>query len=196
VASTTWNPSDKSSGITLSGGNLTATGSGAGGVRSIFSVTTGKWYWEVAFISGAGPGIGAANTTAALATVWTTPTNAAVAYNGAIKVNNVLVSGGVTINTGLTIGVALDVGGGLIWFRSGAAGNWNGSGTANPATGAGGANIAVLGTPLFALAATNGTAQETANFGTSGFVGAVPSGFTGVFGPAAVLAGPRQMLIT
>ena len=48
--SVTWNPSDKSSRLTLSGGNLTVTHTGSnisGGVRADTSKAAGKWYWEV-----------------------------------------------------------------------------------------------------------------------------------------------------
>lgn len=53
---TTWNPSDKSSQITLSGGDLTSEigTSGIGGVRSVVGKSSGKWYWE-ATIAGTGP---------------------------------------------------------------------------------------------------------------------------------------------
>jgi len=49
VTYTTWNPSDKSSQITLSGGNLTGTHSGQDidKVRAIVSKSTGKWQFEV-----------------------------------------------------------------------------------------------------------------------------------------------------
>jgi hypothetical protein len=50
---TTWNPSDKGSGITLSNGNKTATGSsGNFKVRGTTShVSTGKYYFELNTIS-------------------------------------------------------------------------------------------------------------------------------------------------
>src|ERR1700722_17006644 len=47
---TTWNPSDKSAGINLSGANLIATRNtslpGFQGVRGTTFKTTGKWFWE------------------------------------------------------------------------------------------------------------------------------------------------------
>lgn len=60
---TTWNPSDKAAGITLSGGNLTATGSGAAyaSVRSNTYHDKDKHYWEqkvTAIATPAGPFIG------------------------------------------------------------------------------------------------------------------------------------------
>ena len=53
VTYATWNPSDKSVLITLSGGNLVAQStSGASEylVRSTVSKSTGKWYWEITFV--------------------------------------------------------------------------------------------------------------------------------------------------
>ncbi len=49
ITYTTWNGSDKTADITLSGGNLigTDTSDGWGGVRSIIGKSSGKWYWEV-----------------------------------------------------------------------------------------------------------------------------------------------------
>src|SRR5678815_4374362 len=47
MANTTFNPSDKSAGITLSGGNLIATyGGSAGSVRTTDRQVSGKFYWE------------------------------------------------------------------------------------------------------------------------------------------------------
>lgn len=46
----TWNPSDKSSLVTLSGGNLVANMTSAASnyfVRSSIGKSTGKWYWEI-----------------------------------------------------------------------------------------------------------------------------------------------------
>lgn len=189
ITPTTWNPSDRTA-TTLSNGNLSTQATAAGGVRSVFSASTGKWYWEVLFVGGSGGAFGIANASAVLSTAWTTPTNAALAYNGATYVNNVVQSGaGIAITgAGQTVGIALDLTALRIWFRNvTTAGNWNNSGTANPATNTGGLNITVLGTPLFAMVVTNATTlQTTADFGATAFVGAVPSGFESGFGGAAV----------
>ena len=48
ITPTTWNPADKDSTVTLSGGNLTAASS-YGSVRSVASVSAGKFYWEITF---------------------------------------------------------------------------------------------------------------------------------------------------
>jgi hypothetical protein len=193
---TTWSTTDKTA-TNLTNGDLTATGTGAGGVRSVYSASAGKFYWEVQFVAGAAPGLGIANAAAVLATVWNTPTNAAAAFNASIYVNNVSQPGaaGIVISNGTTICVALDIDAQRIWFRSGAAGNWNNSGTANPATNTGGLNIAVLGVPLFALVCTLTSAQHTVNFGATAFVGTPPSGFTAGFGPAAASTQARVMVL-
>lgn len=46
---TTWNPSDKGSAVTLSGGNLVTSYSAYTGsnVRAVTGKTEGKWYWEL-----------------------------------------------------------------------------------------------------------------------------------------------------
>jgi hypothetical protein len=66
------------------------------------------------------------------------------------------------------------------WFRING-GNWDGSGTDNPATNTGGINIATLFPTNAAYAlfcANNNAAGVTANFGTSAFSFTVPSGFS------------------
>jgi hypothetical protein len=77
--------------------------------------------------------------------------------------------------------VAVDRSNNNIWFRKNG-GNWNNSGTANPATNTGGFSltaVAAIGVPVFAVAtSSNFTAPTiTANFGASAFSFAIPSGF-------------------
>ena len=84
MANTTWNVSDKTN-VNLGGTNsLTATASGAGGVRSIDRVASGKFYWEYTVSTWGNNelhGFGIANVNAALATfVASTPTAACVVY--------------------------------------------------------------------------------------------------------------------
>lgn len=45
---TTFDPAKKSASVTLSGGNLTASGSNAIHALSVIGKSTGKWYWEFA----------------------------------------------------------------------------------------------------------------------------------------------------
>jgi hypothetical protein len=181
---TTWNPSDKSANVTLSNGNLTVGAStGAdGGVRSNLSKATGKVYFEytVVNIAGGDTGVGIATGTASLTAIGPFATGAISIYgSGSIYFNG--------SDTGKTIGgsvgticIAVDITGGLFWARWNA-GNWNGSGTANPATGVGGINIAALfpTNAVFASNSTNNTAVNiTVNFGATAFAQTAPSGFT------------------
>jgi hypothetical protein len=113
-----------------------------------------------------------------------TTTNAAVVIrlNGPIQINNSASGSQIgTINPGNVIGVAVDFTAHLIWFRIAPSGNWNGSGTANPATGAGGLNISALSGALFPLFTGGSGDVCTANFGASAFSGTVPSGFNSGF---------------
>jgi hypothetical protein len=59
------------------------------------------------------------------------------------------------------------------------AGNWNNSGTANPAIGAGGISISSLNAgPYFAAISQHDTTEvSTANFGATAYAETVPAGF-------------------
>ncbi len=193
MPNTFWNPTDKTAGITLSNGNLTAASSASSNaVRAVDRQITGKFYWETIFTTVSTVyGFGAALGDAALSTMYTTPSNAVILYaSGQIWVNGV--NSGVTLGSvaGVTACVALDVTNRLFWARSGAAGNWNNSASANPATGVGGVSLNsfnILAT-LFPVAVFGGGALNlTANFGDSAFVGAVPSGFTSGFPAGATI---------
>jgi hypothetical protein len=95
---------------------------------------------------------------------------------------------------------ALDALRGLLFVRNGAAGNWNGSATANPATGDGGLPIFDIGglglLPLYPCVSflnANTTGQVTGNFGDSAFSGVVPSGYTSGFTAGASI--PTSVLV-
>jgi len=177
---TTWNPADFAN-VTFSNGNLTVTGTTTNsGSRSTVGYSSGKYYAEftVSTWINSNTGVGLATPTATF---------------GAAPIDTVLVlhSGNIVLNSSNTgsslaprtsgdiIGMAVDLTARLIWFRVAPTGNWNGSSTANPATGAGGISISALSGTLFAGAYT-GTSGEviTGNFGASAFSGSVPSGFT------------------
>jgi len=184
-----WNPADLVN-ITLSNGNHTATSQAtSGGVRAACSVTTGqKIYWEVTFntITSTQTAAGCARSTANLGNLAGLGTaNAAVVFgNGIININAGFAGSIGTRSSGDVIGIAVDFAAGLIWFRVAPSGNWNGSGTANPATGTGGFSISgITGGPLFPNFSTTNLANEviTGNFGDSTFTGAVPSGFSAGF---------------
>jgi hypothetical protein len=188
-ATETWNAADLSA-VTLTNNNLTATGTAAGGVRSTAGLSSGKLYYEgkITAIQTNSLGIGICTAGANLATINTAYANAAAVNRlGIIFLNgsNSGVSLGMRAVNDI-IGLAVDLTARLIWFRVAPAGNWNASGTANPATGAGGISISVLTGAVFCLfsSGANGDAV-TANLGASAFSGAVPSGFSaGWFAPA------------
>jgi len=192
---TTWSTTDKSAGVTLSGGNLVATFTGASqGVRAIDRVYTGKYYWEATFTTPINLGIGICLGDSSLGLLsFSNAANTSVIVSAGAGL--VLVFGG---TVGITLGAfaagavacfALDASADLIWFRNGAAGNWNASASANPATGVGGLNIGTLsglsggGAVGFYPCASGGggSGVATANFGATGFTGAVPAGFTSGF---------------
>jgi hypothetical protein len=80
---------------------------------------------------------------------------------------------------GGVVGIAFDLDARLVWVRV-AGGNWNGSGSANPATGAGGLSIPIPAGPL-TPAAEIGSVALTINSGQDAFAHTPPDGF-GPFG--------------
>jgi hypothetical protein len=188
---TTWSTTDKSAACTLSGGNLVASFPSASlGVRSIDRVYSGKYYWEVTFTTASNLSIGICPGGANLATLASGTataqsvivTSGGTSFMGATSLGSI----GGTFGNGWVLCVALDATNGIVWFRNGAAGNWDGNAAHNPATGAGGNNFVPIGAPpgfgVYACAnGGGGGGVATANFGASGFTGAVPSGFTSGF---------------
>jgi hypothetical protein len=189
MANATWNPADLIN-VVLSGtNNLTASKTVAnnnnGAVRTDIRNSSGKYYFEYTCTTwGFGVAVGVANQACTLSTVGPNQINAAaLQFNGAVSVNstNPGVSFGTRAN-GDIVSVALDLDHLEIWFRIAPAGNWNNSGTANPATNAGGVSLAAIGTPLYGLYDHQGiTSTITANFGDSAFSGTVPVGFAAGF---------------
>jgi len=189
MANTTWNPSDISAGITLSNGNLTATRStGNGGCRSVDKQIGGKFYWEVTattFLTSTSS-IGVMSPVSAFVSL---STQASALSSGVNQAGSVCVDGvsaGVSLGTvasGAVVCIAYDITNRLIWYRLGAAGNWNNNVANNPATGVGGVSTTLgVGIPVYAsIYLGQSTETITANFGGSAFTGAVPAGFTSGF---------------
>lgn len=212
MANTTWNPSDKTAGVTLSGGNLTAAygGSGTQGVRTTDRQVSGKYYWEAT----TGPtsvniGLGLANGAVSISTLALSGPSVGCAWvqaNGTLQCDGVQTGSAVGVySTNTTVCFALDLNARLLWVRIGAAGNWNNAAGPNPATGVGGYGVpfgATLAAYPFVFWASGSTSSVIANFGDSAFVGAVPSGFTAGFPTGAPtniisLAGlGREALVT
>jgi phage tail protein X len=189
MVNTAFSPTDRTAGGTLSGGNLVFAQTANTGIRTTGRWSSGKYYFEYTLTvnGGAQRVVGVANAAAVLSSVATT----LIACCGVIgNTGNIFINGnstGISFGvraTGDVVCVAADFTNKLIWFRIGAAGNWNNNAGNNPATGVGGISIASLMpdsimSSVYGLTACSvATATTTANFGDSAFTGAVPAGFT------------------
>lgn len=181
LPATTWG--EKSSFITLSNGNLTATGTdGVGAEQPVLATQakTGKRYFEAQYsvIAGANGNIGV-GLAATLPANFTDPGNAAdaVFYRG----NSLVKSNGVTLatytefqstTTPKVIGVAIDTAANKVWFRL------NGAWFGDPAAGIGGVTKTGLAT-MKPVATAHGLDSIVLRRLASEFTGSVPTGFTG-----------------
>jgi len=184
--------------VSISGGGLIVTHSGGGtynGARSTMQKNSGKWYFEITKHLQVTPydviGIlTVAGTYTNMVNDWTNSLSDRAFYNpnydaliGPSGSSPGINLGGTTAPSDpVTIGIAVDLDNDQIWFRYCPSGNWNNSGTANPATNTGGVNISALNTTTVSPAiGFNGSASSgeifTGNFGASTFSSAVPSGF-------------------
>jgi len=197
-STTAFDPSNTNASIALSNGNLTGTNTYAvngayGNTQSIASHSTGKFFNEftlttldpnayavpVGLITTSGGG-------ASLNPGLGFDASISLGYyagNGVMSFNSAVITGG-SIQTsaqGDVVGMAVDIGGALIWIRTNA-GNWNNSGTANPATGAGGISISGLLTNPISVAVSifqqaHNLSSVTANFGATSYAHSAPAGF-------------------
>jgi len=177
---TTLDPFNKtSSSVTLSNGNLTATGTTSPypTVRATRGASTGKKFYSVLF--GASPFQSAGVANGAFPFDGTQPSNpdaAALYGDGTIYGNNANIGGTGPGPVGAVCDISVDLDAKLFWARFGG-GNWNFSGSANPATGVGGINVSFLGSgtvyPIFGPY----DGAHTVNFGSSAYTHAAPSGF-------------------
>ena len=176
---TTWNPLDKGATCTLSAGNLIATATSTGSVRSVFGASSGKWYWEITNDSAAGQeftllGVGKSTESVSGTNVYpgTGPDGYAwFAFDGKKYNSGTDTSYGSSWSAaGVVIGVALDMDAGTVaFYRNGVA-----QGTAF--TGLSGTFFAMFG---------GGAGSEsvgTANFGATAFAYTPPAGFNAGFG--------------
>lgn len=171
--------------VTLSGGDLTATRTGASpsGARSPDPKSSGKFYVEFIAnaLNGQGDGCGFGSQYATNAAVVNDGTEGVYVYrSGSIWSNSASRGNLGAVANGDRIDAAVDLSAKLVWFRRNG-GNWNGSGTANPATGVGGIAFAYTSlAPLVGMGGTGGSVGSgwTVNLGGSAMIGAVPAGFT------------------
>ncbi len=144
-AGTTWNPSDKSSTVALSNGNLTATSGGSTNpgaqpqtVRSTTAKSSGKVYVEIGMPSrthdwaigiankpynlASGAGVGADNNSVGFYPVWAVTNGTTWVYDTqALFVNNTMASAvayqeSLTSQNGDTVGMAIDFTNHLVWM--------------------------------------------------------------------------------
>ncbi len=171
VLTNVWNPADKNASMTLSGSNLVATTTASStwvGVRGLFGMSSGKWYWENKITAGGSDGgIGVGTTAASLGNIvggdaygWGYSAGSGFAGN-----NGAFVAYGATWGVGDVIGVALDMTDGTLTFYK------NGVSQGVAFTG-------LTGTlyPMLSLFDASGSA--TANFGATAFAYTPPTGYS------------------
>lgn len=176
-----------SSQVILSNGNLTATlnpSTNNVGARSASGKTTGKYYFEITAGPMHGAGCGMLTAAGTYLDMINNGTNCLMVSSGTGTIfTNGTSAGGVgsSYASGDVICFAIDLGVRHAWARKNG-GNWNNSGTANPATDTGG--VTLYATVGFSPAVGFGGGSQqtgdafTGNFGATAFAQSVPSGFT------------------
>lgn len=207
VGATTWNPADKSAGITLDSTNLVATDTvteHSDSVRSTSSATAGKLYYEITATTSAidwSAGLTSAGFSLTLPQGLGGDANGIGFYNvspaQAVYYNaTALSTGSVAGGSGDVIYFAVDLTNHLFWVSSKvmrtASTPWNNSGSANPATGVGGLSFTGLTCPCFIT--FNGEEASAATINAGGpFIGTVPTGF--VAWQAPITSGNHPIII-
>ncbi len=182
----TLNPSDKYSGITLSGGNLVAAGTATGIVRATASLSTGQAYFEVTVNSGASGNalaIGIANASMPLTTAlgFDSSSDSICYYDSTASAyyNDAGLGSAPDFSNGAVVNIAVDFGAKLIWMRNWSTSHtvWNSSSSNVPGS-SGGISFSSSTGPWFPAIGFRNTGNMTINFGASSFSGGIPSGFS------------------
>lgn len=185
MANTTWNPSDKSANITLSGSDLTASATaGTGGVRSVTGKRTGKWYVEFTctVFTGSLSGVGiSALLTSLGAITQSSNTQSFVRLSGDIwkagAVTSPLLNIGSLASTDVVC-MAVDLTNHQVWFRKNG-GSWNAtSGTDYDPTVNGTGIYFQADNSYLAMGSNANSNVVTVNVGDTAFAQAVPSGYS------------------
>jgi hypothetical protein len=193
----TWNPLNKNSNITLSNGNLDATGVVTGASHNVgatLGFSSGKWYWEILAGRGAGSNNGgwewgiakspfdpiASTRLTASAYGWGVNGNDGTLYSNNSSLVSSYISGtaGAVIANGDVVMVAYDADTGKLWL--GKNGTWgNNGGTGDPAAGTNAAVSSLTGTffPVVTIGSDSGTPSAIINAGARPFAYTAPSGF-------------------
>jgi len=161
-----FDPANKYSIWTLSGGDLTATASSGdyGIAKATIGQSTGSWYVEFHVTTGGSGKIGIAKSTTVLhGALGNDPDSYAYQEDGQMKNNGATYSSGATFTAGDYIGMNYDAGAGTLSFYK------NGALQGTPATG-------VTGNYYPAISAFFSSFTVTANFGASSFTHAAPGG--------------------
>lgn len=181
---TTWNPSDKSANVTLSGGNLSvsATDPNPGNVRGTAGYATGRKVFKYTITLAPDTVLGIANSTCTL-TAYAGADAGGVAYNsnaGVVDCNSVSIGTAATSTNGDVLLVAVDFALKRIWFKVNS-GNWNNVGGNNPDTNTGGFTYTSTGT-MFPLWGGGGAGGGLTDSGTANFLAAGGHGLTTFLG--------------
>lgn len=179
IVTYTWNPSDKSSNITLSNGNLTATMTGTNtwsSVRGLNSHSSGKYYFEVLVTTTAGDTmIGVSTSSMPTSTYPGGDANGwgYYALNGQKYHSGTGTTFGSSYNSTNVVGIAVDISAGNLWFSLG--GVWQASG--NPSAGTNPAFTGVTGSLFPTLGEYDNGNVATGRFSVSSFQYTPPTGF-------------------
>jgi hypothetical protein len=177
---------DSSGKVTVSNGNLTATGNSNryGFARGTIGVTSGKYYFEASVNGNNAAGIGVCEANApdqdALGDRLIATAYRNYVYCGSslqIFINGSSVYTGSAVADGDIIGVAVDVDAGKVWFSQN--GVYQGSGTQDPGAGTGGYSPTNIdsATPLFQDGGGSPVPVAHFNFGQREFAFDAPSNF-------------------
>lgn len=184
VTAMTWNSLDKTSTVTLTNANMTATGSGAADnqfVRANRGISSGKKYWEVSIDAATGLHLSVSDTSAPSSLLWTraayggadTPDAADYENNGFIFYNGTENSGHTSFANGQRFQVALDATNKKVWF--GINNTWQ---NGDPAAGTGGTAMASILTPIFPSAQFHFGGSATLKPAATDWTYSAPTGFS------------------
>jgi hypothetical protein len=201
AASTTpgWNTGASSGDVTISeGGRLitktSAVSTNYRGALSVLAKTEELSYVEgvITWSTTEYTALGVANSSFALDDWPGRLTDSIGVYGGGnVYFNNAVVANLGTLNSGQPIDIALNARTRRFWARANN-GNWNGSGTADPATGVGGIDISAMTGPLYLVTTLrdgNGVSTARLNLPSSTWLRTPPSGFVQWAGADAIPLG-------
>jgi hypothetical protein len=177
----TWSPTDKSTSVTLSNGDLTASASSSQlAVRATIGASSGRWYWEVTIdsLSSSYAAVGVLTMTALLDYGLGGGIAPGVGYrsNGTLSSSAGNSATACSYTSAGVIGIALDLDSRVIYFSVN--GVWQVGG--DPAMGVGGLPLPSTSETVYPAIGLGFGDVLTANFGQSAFAHAPPSGFTAV----------------